>query len=55
MSWRKSSFSEGGGTDCVEVALAVSGVVVRDSKNSSGPILTMSAGTWRRLVAVVSA
>lgn len=50
VAWRKSSFSEGAGTDCVEVALAVDGVGVRDSKNVSGPILAMSAATWRRFI-----
>ena len=52
-SWRKSSFSEGAGTDCVEVALVEERAAVRDSKNASGPILTMPAVAWRGFVANV--
>jgi hypothetical protein len=38
MTWRKSSFSGEKG-DCVEVAPAVDGVAVRDSKDPDGPVL----------------
>jgi hypothetical protein len=48
--WRKSSFSQGGGSDCVEVAFAVTGVAVRDSKNATGPILDIPETSWRRFV-----
>jgi hypothetical protein len=48
--WRKSSFSQGGESDCVEVAFAVTGVAVRDSKNATGPTLAVSESSWRRLV-----
>jgi hypothetical protein len=27
------------------------GVLVRDSKNSTGPVLTVSAAAWQRLLA----
>ena len=50
--WRKSSFSEGAGTDCVEVAFAEDRAAVRDSKNADGPILTIPALTWRGFIAV---
>jgi hypothetical protein len=53
-AWRKSSFSQGGGSDCVEVAFAVTGASVRDSKNATGPVLDLSDRTWRRFVAGVS-
>jgi Domain of unknown function (DUF397) len=53
-SWRKSSFSEGPQTNCVEVALAEERAAVRDSKNVSGPILTMPAAAWRLLVGATS-
>jgi hypothetical protein len=45
--WRKSSYSSGGDTDCVEVAVAAGAVGVRDSKNTSGPTLAFSPTAWR--------
>lgn len=33
--WRRSSYSGGGNTECVEVAFAPRAVGVRDSKNSA--------------------
>ncbi|MFI6344714.1 DUF397 domain-containing protein [Streptomyces sp. NPDC050560] len=51
--WYKSSYSSNGGA-CVEVAanLAASrGVVpVRDSKNTSGPVLTVAADAFSSFV-----
>ncbi|MFG2050893.1 DUF397 domain-containing protein [Micromonospora sp. NPDC048935] len=45
--WRKSTRSGDNGGDCVEVAMNLSGVVgVRDSKDSSGPLLTFTAQSW---------
>ncbi|MFC6081799.1 DUF397 domain-containing protein [Sphaerisporangium aureirubrum] len=47
LTWRKSRYS---GTDdnCVEVAaLSAGGRAVRDSKNTSGPMLFISYGEWR--------
>lgn len=45
--WRKSSHSEGGNTDCVEVALTASGAAVRDSKRT-GPELRFPVQSWKR-------
>ncbi|HWO60296.1 MAG TPA: DUF397 domain-containing protein [Umezawaea sp.] len=39
--WRKSSYSDESGTNCVEVAASS----VRDSKNP-GPVLTFPAKVW---------
>lgn len=44
--WRKSSHSNGSQPNCVEVALGVDAVAVRDSKNTSGPVLTFRATGW---------
>ena len=44
--WRKSSYSGSEGGDCVEVAAGPQVVHVRDSKDVSGPVLTLSAATW---------
>ncbi|MCA1655231.1 MAG: DUF397 domain-containing protein [Pseudonocardiaceae bacterium] len=49
-SWRKSTFSEGGASACVEVAFAEARVGVRDSKNVGGPLLIVSPTIWLRFV-----
>ncbi|HZG06531.1 MAG TPA: DUF397 domain-containing protein [Streptomyces sp.] len=45
-AWFKSSYSSGEGGECVEVASTPGTVHVRDSKNLSGPVLTVSPGAW---------
>jgi hypothetical protein len=53
VTWRKSSYSNGSGGSCVEVALLadVLGtepvIAVRDSKDPDGPALTFTARQWR--------
>ncbi|RRQ89456.1 DUF397 domain-containing protein [Streptomyces griseofuscus] len=50
--WLKSSYSNGSGGDCVEVADNVPGVVpVRDSKVPDGPALLLTATAWAPFVA----
>jgi hypothetical protein len=49
-AWRKSSYSQTVASDCVEVALSMSEVAVRDSKNSSGPTLSFGVEAWRGLL-----
>jgi hypothetical protein len=45
--WFKSSFSNGQGGNCVEVARNLPGVIaVRDSKNPDGPVLLVSRENW---------
>lgn len=52
--WRKSSYSDGGGGDCVEIADGVPDFVpVRDSKNPTGPALFFPPTAWRAFVADV--
>jgi hypothetical protein len=49
--WRKSTYSGNGGSDCVEVARNLPGVVaVRDSKNPGGPVLTVSTDEWASFI-----
>jgi hypothetical protein len=43
--WRKSNRSGEAGS-CVEVAPTSHAIGVRDSKNTSGPILIFPAGPW---------
>lgn len=45
--WRKSSYSVGAGSTCVEVSIRVDGVAVRDSKNPTGPVLRFTMQEWR--------
>ncbi|WP_326623622.1 DUF397 domain-containing protein [Streptomyces decoyicus] len=45
--WRKSSYSDGGADNCVEVFDGFPGVVpVRDSKNPTGGVLLFPAPAW---------
>ncbi|MEW2579395.1 DUF397 domain-containing protein [Streptomyces syringium] len=53
-SWRKSSYSNGQGGDCVEVADHIPGTaMVRDSKNPHGPSLAIPARAWAVSVAAL--
>ncbi|MFF5011724.1 DUF397 domain-containing protein [Streptomyces sp. NPDC001165] len=50
--WFKSSYSNGDGGDCVEVAPNIPGLVpVRDSKTPHAPALILSATAWAPFVA----
>lgn len=52
--WRKSSYSDGGASNCVEVAGDHAGVIpVRDSKDPQGPALAFSAAGWSAFVSAV--
>ena len=49
--WRKSSYSEGGGGNCLEVAATTLPLVpVRDSKTPLGPKLVFRAEAWTSFV-----
>ncbi|MFD9277075.1 DUF397 domain-containing protein [Streptomyces mirabilis] len=49
--WRKSSYSNVDGGNCVEVADGFPGAVpVRDSKDTTGPVLTVQDRAWRLFV-----
>ncbi len=47
VAWRKSTQSQGGSSNCVEVAHLPDGVLVRNSKNPDGPILAFTPSEWR--------
>ncbi|MEU9284221.1 DUF397 domain-containing protein [Streptomyces sp. NPDC048275] len=52
--WRKSSYSDGGGTNCVEVADGYPGLVpVRDSKVPDARPMVFSAASWSAFVSDV--
>ncbi|MBT2413325.1 DUF397 domain-containing protein [Streptomyces sp. ISL-12] len=46
LTWRKSSHSSASGDDCVEISTASHTVHVRDSKDKTGPRLTLSPAAW---------
>ncbi|WEV25653.1 DUF397 domain-containing protein [Streptomyces sp. 71268] len=53
-AWRKSSYSNGNGGNCIEVAPGFLDVVpVRDSKDPNGPALTFEPSAWSAFVAGV--
>jgi hypothetical protein len=51
--WRKSRRSGNSGGNCVEVARFPGAIGVRDSKNSDGPSLAISAESFAGLVGKV--
>jgi hypothetical protein len=52
--WRKSSYSGTSGGDCVEVAGAAASVLIRDTTNRGGVILSISLTAWRRFIKTLS-
>jgi hypothetical protein len=53
--WRKSSYSDGGASNCLEVTHTCPGLVpVRDSKRPDGPILVFGASPWSSFLAYVT-
>jgi uncharacterized protein DUF397 len=52
MDWRKSTHSGGNGGDCIEVATA-GAVLVRDSKDHDGLVLTFTSVTWTEFLATL--
>jgi uncharacterized protein DUF397 len=47
VSWRKSTYSDGNGGSCIEVAGAARVVLVRDTKDRDGRTLAFGAKAWR--------
>ncbi|MFE5732221.1 DUF397 domain-containing protein [Streptomyces sp. NPDC056528] len=50
VTWRKSSYSNEDGGECLEVADSLPLVPVRDSKVPAGPVLVFGAGAWASFV-----
>jgi hypothetical protein len=49
--WRKHTDSAGAG--CVEVGADTDAMLVRDSKDPQGPVITLRAGGWPRFLSAV--
>jgi hypothetical protein len=47
-TWRTSTWSISG--ECVEIASIGTEVLIRDSKNRGGRMLSFSSGTWRQFI-----
>lgn len=47
LNWRKASYSAANG-GCVEVADHDSRVLVRDTQDRTGPVLTFGPAAWRK-------
>lgn len=48
--WQKSSYSNGLGGECIEVAIAPEGLLIRDTKDPDGPTLELTPAAARRLL-----
>ena len=53
VTWRKSTYSGGNGSDCVEVGQTAGRVLVRDTKDRAGAMLAIGPDAWRRFAASV--
>ena len=54
-TWRKSTYSNGSGGNCVEVAGLPNGPAVRDSRRPEGPILVFTGDAWRAFIQGIEA
>ena len=53
-AWRKSTYSGGNGSNCVEVGGSAPVVLVRDTKDRErGPVLRVSLKAWRVFTAEI--
>ncbi|MEU7382348.1 DUF397 domain-containing protein [Streptomyces sp. NPDC088337] len=53
LEWFKSSYSGSEGDSCVEVALALGAVHVRDSKQIDGPRFEVASPAWAEFLGFV--
>jgi hypothetical protein len=54
--WRKSSYSNGGGSNCVEAGHVPGSILIRDTKDGGhGPVLRATLADWRRFTATIRA
>jgi hypothetical protein len=54
LAWRKSSHSDNQGGECVEVATVPGLVLLRDSKITAGPRLTIGPAAWKALLSATA-
>jgi hypothetical protein len=51
LTWRKSSYSGNNGGNCVEAASTSGRVLVRDTTDRQGAVLTFAPGAWQEFAA----
>ena len=52
--WRKSTYSGSSGGECIEVADLAPHIAVRDSKNPTGPALTLAPAAFTAFVSAAA-
>jgi hypothetical protein len=50
LTWRKSSYSGSGGGQCVEAAASAGAILIRDTTNRVGTVLSVPTDAWQRLI-----
>lgn len=53
MEWRKSSYSDGTGGNCLETASGNGLVIVRDTANRDGGTLTFTIDAWQAFTGTI--
>jgi hypothetical protein len=52
--WRKSTHSSNGGVNCVEAGHLPGAILIRDTtQRGAGPVLRVSAETWKRFTTAI--
>ena len=51
--WRKSSYSGTNGGDCVEAADVAGSILVRDTTDRGGVVLSISPDAWHRFTSTL--
>lgn len=54
LAWRKSSYSDDEGGECVEVATVLGLILLRDSKITAGPRLSVAPAAWNALLSATA-
>jgi hypothetical protein len=53
MDWRKSSYSNSDGGQCVECGTAAGTVLIRDTTNRTGITLTVTPTAWSKFTSAI--
>jgi hypothetical protein len=53
LAWFKSSYSTSEGGECLEIAARPETILIRDSKNLTGPTLAVTPTTWTAFLRTV--